>query len=55
MVKCPNCGAEFSTEEEHATHHKRAHPESSAEEVGATEDEQDMMSAPPAEGERDAA
>ncbi|MGH2403264.1 MAG: hypothetical protein ACRDGN_02260 [bacterium] len=26
MVRCPVCGAEFKTQEEHDKHHKEAHP-----------------------------
>jgi uncharacterized Zn finger protein (UPF0148 family) len=26
-VKCPVCGQEFNTEEEHEKHHREAHPE----------------------------
>lgn len=25
-VRCPICGAEFATQEEHDAHHKREHP-----------------------------
>lgn len=26
-ITCPDCGAEFDTQEEHDRHHKEAHPE----------------------------